>query len=47
MIDNKQIELELLDIKLRLMKLEKTSHEPRNFVTCNCCKKMLKEKKEK
>jgi hypothetical protein len=29
----------------RIKKLEKQAHEPRDFVTCNCCKKKLKEKK--
>ena len=40
----KEFELELLDIKLRLLKLEKNAHPVRNFVTCDCCKKKLKEK---
>lgn len=29
----------------RIVKLEKQAHAPRDFVTCNCCKKKLKEKK--
>ena len=28
----------------RIEKLEKIAHEPKDFVTCNCCKKKLKEK---
>tara|TARA_R100001594_G_scaffold130692_3_gene169922 strand:- start:805 stop:960 length:156 start_codon:yes stop_codon:yes gene_type:complete len=43
----KEFELELLDIKLRLSKLEKNSHPKRDFITCVCCKKKLREKKEK
>ena len=27
----------------RIKKLEKLAHEPRDFVTCDCCKKKLKE----
>ena len=29
----------------RIKKLEKLAHKPRDFVTCNCCKKKLKQKK--
>ena len=29
----------------RIKKLEETAHAPRNFVTCDCCKKKLKQKK--
>jgi len=29
----------------RIKALEKLAHGPRNFVTCDCCKKKLKEKK--
>ena len=43
----KEFELELLDVKLRLSKLEHLSHAPKDFVTCNCFKRKLKEKKEK
>ncbi len=43
----KQFEEELLDIRNRLEILEKDSHPRRDFVTCNCCKRKLKEKKEK
>jgi len=43
----KEFELELSDIKLRLAKLELSSHPQRDFVTCDCCKKKLKQKKEK
>ena len=43
----KEFELELTDIKLRILKLEQNSHPKRDFVTCNCCKRKLKEKKEK
>ena len=42
----KEFELELTDIKLRLSKLELYSHPRKDFVTCDCCKKKLKEKKE-
>ena len=31
----------------RLDKLEKYSHPIRDFVTCDCCKKKLKQQKEK
>jgi hypothetical protein len=33
------------DHEKRIKKLEKQAHNPRDFVTCNCCKKKLKEKK--
>ena len=29
----------------RIKKLEKLTHAPRDFVTCDCCKKKLKQKK--
>jgi hypothetical protein len=29
----------------RIKKLEDKAHAPRDFVTCDCCKKKLKEKK--
>ena len=28
----------------RIKKLEKLAHQPRDFVTCDCCKKKMKEK---
>ena len=28
----------------RIKKLEELAHEPRDFVTCDCCKKKLKNK---
>ena len=31
----------------RIKKLEKLAHKPRDFVTCDCCKKKLNKKKEK
>ena len=33
----KEFELELTDVKLRLAKLEKNSHPPREFVKCSEC----------
>ena len=39
----KQFEEELLDLKLRVAKLEKNSHPKRKFVTCEYCKKKIKE----
>ena len=39
--DDKKIARSLHD---RIEKLEKLAHEPKDFVTCNCCKKKLKEK---
>ena len=47
-VDNmwkKEFELELIDIKLRLAKLEKDSHPKREFVKCGKCKKKIKENK--
>ena len=31
----------------RIKKLEKLAHQPRDFVTCDCCKKKMKEKQMK
>ena len=39
--DDKKIARSLHD---RIEKLEKLAHEPKDFVTCDCCKKKLKEK---
>jgi hypothetical protein len=33
------------DHEKRIKKLEDKAHAPRDFVTCDCCKKKLKEKK--
>ena len=41
------VQLSLDEIEKRLDKLEKNSHPKRDFVTCDCCKKMLTKKKEK
>jgi len=41
----KEFELELVDIKLRLAKLEENSHPPRKFVICENCNKKIKENK--
>jgi len=40
----KQFEEELLDLRLRVAKLEKNSHPKRKFVVCNDCKSKIKEK---
>tara|TARA_R100000773_G_C4192413_1_gene97836 strand:+ start:520 stop:669 length:150 start_codon:yes stop_codon:yes gene_type:complete len=39
----KEFELELADVKLRLEKLEKNSHPPREFVKCSECNCEIKE----
>ena len=40
----KQFEEELLDLRLRVAKLEKNSHPARIFVVCVYCKNKIKEK---
>jgi hypothetical protein len=40
----KQFEEELLDLRLRVAKLEKNSHPARKFVICDDCKCKIKEK---
>jgi hypothetical protein len=36
----------IIELEERIIKLEKNSHEPRNFVTCDNCKKTLKIKEK-
>ena len=43
----KELEEELIDIKEKFNILEKNLYPIKDFVTCNCCKRKLKEKKEK
>ena len=40
----KQFEEELLDLRLRVSKLEINSHPKRKFIICEDCKKKIKEK---
>jgi hypothetical protein len=40
----KQFEDELSELRLRVSKLEKKSHAPRDFVVCEKCKCKIKEK---
>ena len=40
----KQFEEELLDLRLRVAKLEKNSHPARKFVVCENCENKIKEK---
>tara|TARA_R100001594_G_scaffold1363_9_gene5935 strand:- start:5321 stop:5545 length:225 start_codon:yes stop_codon:yes gene_type:complete len=42
--EDNELDLIAKDHEKRLRKLEKKSHKPRDFVTCDCCKKKLKTK---
>ena len=40
----RKITNEMGSLRRQISKLKKTAHEPREFVRCNCCKKIIKEK---
>lgn len=44
--EENNLDFQMGSIRARLKKLEKVSHPRRDFVTCDCCKKKLKEKKK-
>ena len=42
--EDNELDIAVKDLTKRLKKLEKLSHPARDFVTCDCCKKKLKQK---
>jgi len=40
-----ELELDVFGLKQRMKRLDEIAHAPRDFVTCNKCKKKIKEKK--
>tara|TARA_Y100001938_G_scaffold149732_1_gene237692 strand:- start:224 stop:460 length:237 start_codon:yes stop_codon:yes gene_type:complete len=40
-----ELELDVFGLKQRIKALDEIAHEPRDFVSCNKCKKKIKEKK--
>ena len=42
--EDNELDIAVKDLTKRIKKLEKLSHPVRDFVTCDCCKKKLKQK---
>ena len=42
-----EVEIDVFTLKQQVKRLDEMAHEPRDFVSCNKCKKEIKEKKWK
>ena len=42
--EDNELDLEVRKLKKKIKMLEKVAHPIRDFVTCDCCKKKLKQK---